>query len=248
MFLYKYLFPSKPVIQKPVKSSEELVNDAVSRLLESLNVLTSRESSLQKEILDNKNEARTRLKNNDKNNAQLYLMKSKMLENSLSETISNKFNISNQISTLQNSSFTNQLVSNMEQTRETFRTIAHSRDSAYVATLAKDISDEMNKTKSIQSIISSPLNVGDIADELSMMQADIEHEKEVQQDMELLKMPIPPDRSVYREDVNDSGIRNISNTRTQSPIVTESLSSSSSKRGGPRVIRVINGVIHDNKT
>jgi hypothetical protein len=203
---------------------QEEVSETIHLLRESVAELTSRELALQKEIQANKEEAKERLKKNDKKNAELYLRKAKLLETQLSETISNKFNLGAQISTLQNSAFTNQLVANMERTRETFRSLGRNRDPSYVQSLVQEVTDEMNKSASVQSALAGPLiDTGDVKEELAHMQEEIDRELEIEADLAMLQLPDPP-RSPVR-------------APTQERVAPRE----------PRIIRVEGGTVKDSR-
>lgn len=238
--IWRYFFPSSaPAPQpSPIQSDpQRQLDSTIHSLRDSLATLTSRELALQREIDENRSEAKNRLRIGDKNNAQLYLVKAKLAEKNLSDTISNKLNIHAQISTLQNSVFTNQLISNMEQTRATFRAVSQDRDPEFVKSLILDVTQEMNKASLVQASIASPLvqvPSMEISDELAQMQSDIEQEKEIEADKQLLGMVDPPTRSINRRIVADQSSHNHSSQRRA--------------RQGPRIVRVENGVIIDSRS
>jgi len=227
-FIKNYLWPSKPV---PQVDPQEKVNQNIQHLKASLGTLTSRELGFQRDIQINREEAKSRLKLNDKMNAQLYLQRVKLLEKNLSDTISNKFNISQQISTLQNSSFTNQIINNMEETRNTFRAVSQNRNPEYVQSLASDLTEEMDRAALIQSAISGPLvKLGDVSGDLSLLQEEIDNEREIEIDHAFLRMP--PIRGEREREKQKQSI----SERKEAPI---------SQAKGPRIIKMVNGQVRD---
>jgi len=252
--LYRYFFPSKsPSAQLPSQSSQpgprpvdpqRQVTESVHRLRISLATLTSKELALQTDINSNRQEAKNRLKLGDKRNAQLYLIKAGALERNLTDTVSNKLNIESQISTLQNSSFTNQLITDLEHTRASLRSVSQYREPAYVQSLVQDVSEEMNRAASIQNSLSAPLvGIDDVSDQLAQLQRDIDLENEIKEDLALLELPSIPSHS-STSNKNPAPI-NQNMPLNKNPIIKNISRSVGPTSRGPRVIKLVNGVIKD---
>lgn len=255
-FIKNFFWPPKP--PAPIQDLQDRVTQTIHRLKESLGTLTSREIGFQKDIEINRNEAKRRLKLNDERNAMLYMSKVKILEKNLTDTVSNKLNVSAQIFTLQNSSFTNQLVSNMEETRETFRIVSQNRDPEYIQSLVRDVTGEMNKAALIQSAISGPfMDITDVQGDLDILRGELDQDNEREIDLAFLRMPSAPIRPVefsqtplqvassgeVSQRINNPVIlqRNSEQMRPEEHCIRQVIGA----RALPRTIKIVDGKIKD---
>lgn len=251
-------FHSKPIPVHP--SPQTVAENTISRLKATSHLLDQRESTIQRDIDDNKNKARERMRAGDKLNASLYLQKAKTLEVSLSETVRTRFNLSTHISTLESSALTASLVDNLQETQAAFRMLSSRHEPAYVKELVTGVNSETSKMTEVQAILAGPAAMPlDISQELDELEEDVRREREIEYDRLCLEMPSPPVTVPRRREENV-----IRNTEASSELLYDhpltvvpvascasrqesgsSLSRTSRQVEQPRVVRLVNGKVVD---
>lgn len=262
-------FHSKPVPIHPSPDPQTVAENTISRLKATSQLLDQRESTIQKDIDDNKNKAKERMRAGDKLNASLYLQKAKTLEVSLSETVRTRFNLSSHISTLESSALTASLVDNLQETQDTFRMLSSRHEPSYVKEIVTGVNSEMSKMTEVQAILAGPAaRPLDISQELDELEEEVRREREIEYDRICLEMPSPPvtvprrrNEEVYRAADASSGVPSESlydHPLTVVPVASVTSSASRQEAGSslsrasrqveqkmPRVVRLVNGKVVD---
>ena len=250
------LFRSAPPEPKPTPEPADLVGPTVERLTASLETLNRREDSLREEIELNTIQAKQRLRAGDQHNAKLYLQKAKLAEISLGETISHKFNLSAQVSALQNTSFNSELVETMVQSRDTFKALGTRVNPEAVRVLVQEVKDEMAKSSQVQSAISGPMvTMGDVSEALAKMQDEIDLERQKELDEQLLALPMPdrvhdPRPTVVQREERKALLLTAPIVSTHAPPVAASartVEPTPVLRPGPRVVSIERGHVVDSR-
>lgn len=136
---------------------------AISKLQETQSMLEKRESHLDKQIAELKNNATRCMKAKNTARALYFIKKAKILEKQLETTFNMKLNIETQISVLSQSITNIETITAIQSSKDAFSFVEKKLDPDNVAELMDDIAENMNKVEEVADSLGQ--SIGPVVDE-----------------------------------------------------------------------------------
>jgi len=179
------LFGKKKKAPPPALPS---ITQTIGRLADARVQLEKRQTHLQKQAAQCREQAKEKLRNKDKRGALQLIRKSKLMESEVEKTDGKITNIETQITALQNAAINKEMVSAMMLGKDVLQQAVLPQDVDNVADVMADVQESIAMADELGQALAQPIGVvmddDELTDELAAMEADIADEqlgmKEVQ--------------------------------------------------------------------